>query len=941
MDFSYEKFISNFVQSQFPAFYREEGENFTLFMKAYYEWMEQSGNPVHESRSLLDYRDIDNTVEDFLEYFQKKYLYGIPFNIISNKRFLLKHILDVYRSKGTIQCYRLLFKLIYDEDVKIYLPSTDMLKVSDGTWKQPRYLEVSAASKTKEFFGKIIIGTTSGTKAVVENYVRESYHNDIVDILYISNIQPTGAEFIIGEKVVLETDLGDFDALAKSPNIVGSLARIDIINGGQGFQVGDLLKIVYKDPFNSEIKSYGVDGIVKVTSLARGEGQLSIEIQNPGFGYLANSKTFLYKDPLDVTGQGASFRLQAIGNIQEYQYNTDLICDYMYLSINAVSYGFPKNTSANLSSNIGVAFAYTNAQFGSVASLDDIRTGNGYQYPAKLFVRSSTDSGFLTGNVSYDTTSYTVTGVNTEFSKHLVNNDIVVIQANSSLVSTKEYIVIREVVSDTELTLYGLPTINSTASARYKVSPVIMPSQFALYEPNMYRTDGTINGKNEIVSGEPSFGNTLVGTTKVVNSGKGYVDGEFVEAYRYGSLNTPSIIDGGSGYSNGDLMIFSGGSESSVSPAKGYITTYANGTISNTTLTYTGSGYTNIPKITVKSKNGTGALLTTTVKEYNTFSLVSGRVKKKSIGDGKGFWTTTRGFLNSDKHIQDSYYYQDYSYEVRIPLTLQTYKNILYNTFHPSGSEMFGKYALEVTKDSPIQVLYDNDYVFTIQITDELVSLTSDTTTTYSDNDFYNVDATDSSTVYANTDGVSNTSEIIKINNTSNTYGLNDLIYYQVPSGGTAIGGLTANSYYFISFANSSYIALSKSQNGANINLTESRTNDPGQSHSIFVVTKQLYNIASTPIKANTLMVNSSLNVVAINNSKNYFENNDYVYYQVPTGGTAINNLVGNTYYYISFSNSTHIAFSETYGGSNVDLVESRTDSPAETHFVFLYTKHL
>ena len=112
MIFSEEKFISNFIQNQFPQFYQEEGPDFILFVKAYYEWMESTGQPIYQARRLYDYRDIDNTTEAFLEFFQKKYLYGIPFNVIANKRFLLKHILDVYRSKGTIQCYRLLFKLL-------------------------------------------------------------------------------------------------------------------------------------------------------------------------------------------------------------------------------------------------------------------------------------------------------------------------------------------------------------------------------------------------------------------------------------------------------------------------------------------------------------------------------------------------------------------------------------------------------------------------------------------------------------------------------------------------------------------------------------------------------------------------------------------------------------------------------------------------------------
>ena len=61
MDFRTEKYISNFIQNQFPLFYQEEGPDFILFLKAYYEWMEDSwgddkdgfGGPIRESRELF------------------------------------------------------------------------------------------------------------------------------------------------------------------------------------------------------------------------------------------------------------------------------------------------------------------------------------------------------------------------------------------------------------------------------------------------------------------------------------------------------------------------------------------------------------------------------------------------------------------------------------------------------------------------------------------------------------------------------------------------------------------------------------------------------------------------------------------------------------------------------------------------------------------------
>jgi len=51
MDFQVEKYVSTFVRSQFPAFYNEEGENFILFMKAYYEWAEQGSPDGHISQT--------------------------------------------------------------------------------------------------------------------------------------------------------------------------------------------------------------------------------------------------------------------------------------------------------------------------------------------------------------------------------------------------------------------------------------------------------------------------------------------------------------------------------------------------------------------------------------------------------------------------------------------------------------------------------------------------------------------------------------------------------------------------------------------------------------------------------------------------------------------------------------------------------------------------
>lgn len=739
MDFKTEKFISNFISSQFPLFYQEEGPDFILFMKAYYEWMESDwgspddgfGGPIREARELYDYRDIDNTIEKFLEYFQKKYLYGIPFNVIANKRFLLKHILDVYRSKGTIQCYKLLFKLLYNEDVSIYLPGNDVLRVSDGTWVEPKYLEVTSSithnmdEEVHNLIGKTIVGASSKTTAVVENYVRENYNNGVVTILYISNVSPKGGNFDPGEKIVEPEFINDTNKITSAPTVVGSLDSISVINGGQGYKLGDVIKIAHRDVSNGDVISYGIDGILKVTELSTGFGSLNFDIVKGGFGYTANAETFLYKN--NANGQNASFEVGAISSTQVIPYNTDIVCDYLTTNINASTYGLPANASANVSSQIGSSLSFESQTFGTIFSLDNIETGNGYDTAANVFVRSvqlskQLDTG---GTITYNTTSNTVTGTSTNFNYYFQNNDVIALQANGSLSSTLEFAVIKQVVSNVSLILYGPPSLNSTATAQYRAAPTILPSQYATYESVMASPDGSLVGENEFITAAPNTGNNIVSAAVALNSGKGYIAGEEVTAYLYGSVsNNINIIEGGTGYANNELIVFAGGEASVL--ANGFVTTNSTGGIVSANLVYGGSGYTSIPVLRVQTSNGSGALLTATIQEFNTTSKIKARVQKAGIGKGRGYWSTTRGFLDADKYIQDSFYYQDYSYEIRVAQTLNKYKDILYDTFHVAGTELFGKYLLNVYQNQKASVGAETKDVYATS-----VSVDSDSTISF------------------------------------------------------------------------------------------------------------------------------------------------------------------------------------------------------------------
>jgi hypothetical protein len=213
------------------------------------------------------------------------------------------------------------------------------------------------------------------------------------------------------------------------------------------------------------------------------------------------------------------------------------------------------------------------------------------------------------------------------------------------------------------------------------------------------RLDNTINGINDDIEALNSSGNNIVEKVSAINSGKGYVEGESVRAYRYGILQVPTVVRGGSGYVNGDTIIFTGGITEN--PARGSILTNSQGNVVSVNTSegawYGGVGYNTIPEISIRSVNSAanGALLTTKYIPFDTANEIRGIVRKSGVGVGLGYWATTDSLLNSDKVIQDSHFYQDYSYEIRTGLSLDSYKDVFYSTFHAAGSALFGKFELQ------------------------------------------------------------------------------------------------------------------------------------------------------------------------------------------------------------------------------------------------------
>ena len=121
------KKVSPLIEQQFPEYIRENGPRFVAFMEAYYEYMEQTGKAGHAVRTLNDNQDIDRTVVEFVEYFRREFALSIPKSALADKRLIVKHIREFYRSRGSQKSFKFLFHILFGSEVNFYYPGEDIL----------------------------------------------------------------------------------------------------------------------------------------------------------------------------------------------------------------------------------------------------------------------------------------------------------------------------------------------------------------------------------------------------------------------------------------------------------------------------------------------------------------------------------------------------------------------------------------------------------------------------------------------------------------------------------------------------------------------------------------------------------------------------------------------------------------------------------------------
>ena len=111
---------------------------------------------------------------------------------------------------------------------------------------------------------------------------------------------------------------------------------------------------------------------------------------------------------------------------------------------------------------------------------------------------------------------------------------------------------------------------------------------------------------------------------------------------------------------------------------------------------------------------------------YNPIGTPSSGRALTAIIDIGGRYIGTSGFPSSDSKLQDNYYYQPFSYVVRITETVDKYRDILKRMLHPAGTKFFGVYNIDPSIDLGVTLDF-------IQVINVIYSVASAETVTLTD----------------------------------------------------------------------------------------------------------------------------------------------------------------------------------------------------------------
>lgn len=734
---SYTNKTSLLVPSELPEFIRDDTSyaTFVTFMQAYYEWTELQNTSnsqittanstnqgvTYASKNLVNYYDIDNTINDFLDYYRNDFLTFFPPGALVDERTLVKFAKELYKTKGTPASYEFLFRILYNSDVQLFNSKDYILKPSDGKWVITNYINLATSDPTwSQSVGYKLFGLTTKGFATIEAV----QNNGTYTTLYLSDILNN---FASDEDVAVTDVLNNvllFNGNPLEATTLGILQGVSINPSSLGinYQIGD--PVVFYGGLDTNLpSSNSANAFVSAISEAAITG---IYPTFDGYGYRIGNTNISVNST--TGGTGASAILTAIDN------NPFVIT---YLNLDTISsfcntYANSTGSSANVPiSNSFYVFANTIASVANVLTINANTSIANSLYFSNLTTYGVSSIAVLSGGVNYQqgsttanaTATYTNIDGLTSFLPSMgllapinivnpgvnyANGDTIVFTGGGGF-GAYAYVNVAPytgtIVSVTYTTDPAGKVIAPLGGMGYNSPPTLSVSSTQPSHNGAVLTTSIV-GYDAILAANSGLSGQVLQVT-LGSAGQGYVNPPGVSLrvddiliYNSDPNNTikqgDKVIQTDNGQPSGNTLFLA-----NVDSIQLYGTTSGNSFNSNYNLRiYDYVGTINVQSSLIILRNGQligGNLLINTANTTDGFYILGqhlyGNGLAKPIANfSEGVLSDlTNGFyLNADGQpstysVIQSQEYNNYSYFLKVEKALETYKNTALKFLHPAG----------------------------------------------------------------------------------------------------------------------------------------------------------------------------------------------------------------------------------------------------------------
>jgi len=695
-----EKLISFHIEKQFPAIYREDGQELVQFVKEYYKFMETNENQsLYNGRRMFEYRDIDTTLDRMLLFYKNKYLSELPFNN-ETIRIVVKNILGLYRRKGTLEGLELFFTLFYNESIKVYYPSKNVFKPSDSEWKSGNYLQLFpnsglfTSTKTDitytyaDLIGKTIIGQTSRARATVDKINFIILNNSFVPIIFIDD---NSGQFIGSEGIICEIN----GVPIYFGKMYGSFTAVTIdrdYKGTTGNNVGDLVT------FKTSPAGLGAKGLIAGVT-ENFTGIVSYSVEDGGWGYSIDSTKLLVSNQIIfLDNEGGKFEL--LETLEDDLGNRGAV-----IGQNDISIGVKMEPGDEfIESNtiiISTVDRDINVDIQDLSGETPIRiVSKNESSPGDLYPDTTDTSDVIVGEIiNKETVSliFDAIGNFTDVSLDSLNYNsapaLIPMSGNTDPVTIDTALEDAFDLTPVELgTIVRFDNINPGTDYINDVFAAAFDTRMSLFSRRTQQITlevmpATIGIGSEIK--QDGKGAKVLGLVNNTIT---------VRPYTYYGFNSTMPIEFAGVEWN--IVSISTNFTSEIAGFNSTIdadTEFAVGKITDIQIIDSGYGYIHKADVDIIDSSGNIA--------------AKGTISAKNQGSTGGFWSSLNSHLNgytktlatdgvdeyfvSGKFIHDSNYYQEYSYEIQSKIDIARYEKPLKEITHVAGTKVFGKFDFE------------------------------------------------------------------------------------------------------------------------------------------------------------------------------------------------------------------------------------------------------